>query len=86
MVIAQDLTFEEYNPKSTLVVPGKVINTPKFPFIDVHGHQYQMPTQDLTAGYSSYGYFELADYGELKWTFRRRLDKCGTKHCRPLSK
>lgn len=45
---AQDLTFEEYNPKSTLVVPGKVINRAKFPFIDVHGHQYRMPTQDLT--------------------------------------
>ncbi len=47
-VSAQDLTFEEYNPKSTLVVPGKVINKAKFPFIDIHGHQYRMPTQDLT--------------------------------------
>ena len=45
---AQDLTFEEYNPTSTLVVPGKVIKRAKFPFIDVHGHQYRMPTQDLT--------------------------------------
>jgi len=44
---AQDLTFEEYNPTSTLVVPGKVIKRAKFPFIDVHGHQYRMPTQDL---------------------------------------
>ncbi|MDO1500423.1 amidohydrolase family protein [Winogradskyella maritima] len=47
LLVAQDLTFEEYNPKSTLVVPGKVINRAKFPFIDVHGHQYQMATQDL---------------------------------------
>ncbi|MCJ7716954.1 MAG: amidohydrolase family protein, partial [Anaerolineales bacterium] len=39
--------FEEYNPTSTLVVPGKVINRAKYPFIDVHGHQYQMSTQDL---------------------------------------
>ena len=46
---AQDLTFEEYNPTSTLVVPGKIIKKAKFPFIDVHGHQYRMPTQDLTA-------------------------------------
>ena len=45
---AQDLTFEEYNPKSTLVVPGKIIKKAKFPFIDIHGHQYRMPTQDLT--------------------------------------
>jgi predicted TIM-barrel fold metal-dependent hydrolase len=47
-ISAQDLTFEEYNPTSTLVVPGKVIKRAKFPFIDVHGHQYRMATQDLT--------------------------------------
>ncbi len=46
-LIAQDLTFEEYNPTSTLVVPGKVIKRAKFPFIDVHGHQYRMPNQNL---------------------------------------
>jgi predicted TIM-barrel fold metal-dependent hydrolase len=45
---AQKMSFEEYNPKSTLVVPGKIIKKAKFPFIDVHGHQYRMPTQDLT--------------------------------------
>ncbi|MET2985735.1 amidohydrolase family protein [Aureibaculum conchae] len=47
-LLAQDLTFEEYNPKSTLVVPGKIIKKAKFKFIDVHGHQYRMPEQDLT--------------------------------------
>ena len=46
-VSAQELSFEEYNPKSTLVVPGKIIERAKFPFIDIHGHQYRMPTQDL---------------------------------------
>ncbi len=45
---SQDLTFEEYNPKSTLVVPGKIIKQAKFPFIDVHGHQYRMSSQDLS--------------------------------------
>ena len=47
-VIAQDMSFEDYNPKSTLVVPGNIINRAKFPFIDVHGHQYRMSNQDLT--------------------------------------
>jgi len=47
-VFAQKMSFEEYNPKSTLVVPGKIIKKAKFPFIDVHGHQYRMPTQNLT--------------------------------------
>ena len=44
---AQDLTFEEYNPTSTLIVPGEIIKKAKFPFIDVHGHQYRMSNQDL---------------------------------------
>lgn len=43
----QNLSFEEYNPKSTLVVPGKVVTRAKFPFIDIHGHQYNMPNQNL---------------------------------------
>ena len=47
-ISAQTMSFEEYNPKSTLVIPGKIIKKAKFPFIDVHGHQYRMPTQNLT--------------------------------------
>ena len=44
---AQELSFEEYNPTSTLVVPENPVIRAKFPFIDVHGHQYRMPEQDL---------------------------------------
>ncbi len=44
---AQDMSFEDYNPKSTLVVPGDSVKVAKFPFIDVHGHQYRMPEQNL---------------------------------------
>ena len=45
---AQDnISFEDYNPKSTLVVPGAIIKKSKFPFIDAHGHQYRMPDQNL---------------------------------------
>lgn len=48
-VLAQDnLSFEEYNPKSTLVVPEHPVKRAKYPFIDIHSHQYQMPTQDLS--------------------------------------
>lgn len=49
IISAQNISFENYNPKSTLVVPGDVIKRAKFPFIDVHGHQYRMPTQNLTS-------------------------------------
>lgn len=45
---AQEMGFEEYNPTSTLVVPGKEIKKAKFPFIDVHSHQFRMATQDLS--------------------------------------
>ncbi|WP_299549755.1 amidohydrolase family protein [Seonamhaeicola sp.] len=48
MGLAQDMSFEDYNPTSTLVVPGKIIKRAKFKFIDVHGHQYRMATQDLS--------------------------------------
>ena len=41
-ITAQEMGFEEYNPTSTLVVPGKEITKAKFPFIDVHSHQRDM--------------------------------------------
>ena len=47
-VTAQEMSFEDYNPTSTLVVPGAIIKVARYPFIDVHGHQRRMPTQDLT--------------------------------------
>lgn len=45
---AQEMGFEEYNPKSTLVVPENPVNKAKFTFIDVHSHQFRMATQDLS--------------------------------------
>ncbi|MGW9686253.1 amidohydrolase family protein [Flagellimonas sp. 2504JD1-5] len=45
---AQEMSFEEYNPKSTLVVPENPVSKAKFPFIDVHSHQFRMATQDLS--------------------------------------
>jgi uncharacterized protein len=45
---AQDsMSIEEYEPVSTLVTKETIIYKAKFPFIDVHNHQSQMPTQDL---------------------------------------
>ena len=37
---AQTMSIEEYEPKSTLVVPEHIIPRAKYPFIDVHNHQY----------------------------------------------
>lgn len=41
------MTFEEYTPVSTLVVPGEITKKAKYPFIDVHNHQWRMATADL---------------------------------------
>ncbi len=41
------MDFEKYDPVSTLVVPEHKISKSKFPFIDVHNHQFSMPTMDL---------------------------------------
>src|SRR6266498_4443195 len=44
---AQRMDFENYNPPSTLVVPTHKLTKAKFPFIDVHNHQEEMPDMDL---------------------------------------
>ena len=44
---AQKMDFEEYDPKSTLVVPQHVTTRAKYPFIDIHNHQWSMPSQNL---------------------------------------
>jgi uncharacterized protein len=41
------MDFETYNPPSTLVVPENKLTKSKFPFIDIHNHQFNMPTMDL---------------------------------------
>lgn len=43
------MDFEQYDPPSTLVVPEHKLTRAKFPFIDVHNHQFNMPSQDLQA-------------------------------------
>lgn len=35
---AQTMTVDDYSPRSTLKVPGKVITRAKFPFVDIHSH------------------------------------------------
>lgn len=45
---SSNMDFEKYNPTSTLVVPEHKLNRAKYPFIDVHNHQFDMPTADLS--------------------------------------
>lgn len=41
------MDVEDYEPVSTLKVPSTLVKKAKFPFIDVHNHQWLMPIQDL---------------------------------------
>jgi predicted TIM-barrel fold metal-dependent hydrolase len=42
-----EMDFEKYDPPSTLVVPQHIITKAKYPFIDVHNHQYNMGSGSL---------------------------------------
>ena len=46
--IEQPIGFEEYDPVSTLKVEEHKVTRSKFPFIDVHNHQFGMNSQDLS--------------------------------------
>ena len=46
-LFGQEMSFEEYNPPSTLVVPENPRSSAKFPFIDIHSHHWRMAEQDL---------------------------------------
>ncbi|MCH9030190.1 MAG: amidohydrolase family protein, partial [Bacteroidetes bacterium] len=39
--------FEEYNPPSSLIVPEHHLTSAKFPFVDVHNHQWDMSEEHL---------------------------------------
>ena len=41
------LQVEEYDPQSTLVVPEHIITKAKYPFVDVHSHQWDMSKENL---------------------------------------
>ena len=44
---AQTMSIEEYDPKSTLVVPQHPVKRAKYPFIDVHNHQYGLTPESV---------------------------------------
>ncbi len=41
------MSFEDYDPPSSLIVESEEIKRAKYPFVDVHSHQWGMPTMDL---------------------------------------
>lgn len=43
----QEMGFEEYNPPSTLVVPENTVKRAKFPFVDIHSHQWNITKEGI---------------------------------------
>ncbi len=52
-LIGQDteptMSFEEYDPASTLVVPENPVKRAKFPFVDVHSHQWNLTKERIAS-------------------------------------
>jgi predicted TIM-barrel fold metal-dependent hydrolase len=44
---AQQVSFEEYNPQSSLVVKEHLVPRAKLPFVDVHSHQRRLSPADV---------------------------------------
>ena len=44
---SMQMSIEEYDPKSTLVVPQHPVTRAKYPFIDVHNHQRSTKPEDV---------------------------------------
>lgn len=44
---AQEMGFEEYEPRSTLVVPAHPTPRARFPFVDVHSHQRTLTPEQV---------------------------------------
>ena len=43
------MSIEKYSPISSLKVPENKVYRAKYPFVDVHNHQWNMPEKDLNA-------------------------------------
>ncbi len=69
------MDFEAYNPKSTLVVPENEVHRASFPFIDVHSHQFEMGTQDLSKLVADMDRLNLAIMVNLSGGSGERLQK-----------
>ena len=42
------MSFENYEPNSTLVVPENPVTRAKFPFVDIHSHQWNVTKDKIT--------------------------------------
>ncbi|MDH3404231.1 MAG: amidohydrolase family protein, partial [Acidobacteriota bacterium] len=70
-----DIPFYEYDPPSTLVVPATAVTRARFPFIDVHNHQFEMGGgQDLSAVTAAMDELNMAVMVNLSGRGFRRIE------------
>ena len=69
------MDFEKYDPVSTLVVPQHKLSRAKFPFIDVHNHQWNMGSQDLSGLITDMDQLNLAVMVNLSGGYGNGLKK-----------
>ena len=43
----KSISFMDYDPPSTLVVPGHPTTRARFPFVDVHNHQFELDEEKV---------------------------------------
>ncbi|MFQ5350932.1 MAG: amidohydrolase family protein, partial [Thermoanaerobaculia bacterium] len=67
--------FHEYDPPSTLVVPEHPLTRAKYPFVDVHNHQFQMPDQDLAELVAAMDELNMAVMVNLSGRGFRRIEQ-----------
>jgi len=78
-LFGQIMSFEDYNPPSTLVVPENPLTRAKFPFIDVHNHQFRMGSMDLNEVTTEMDNLNMAVMVNLSGRgFRRTQNEDGT--------
>ena len=75
--LAQDQVppFHEYDPPSTLVVPENPVTRARYPFVDVHNHQFQMPDQDLAELVAAMDELNMAVMVNLSGRGFRRVER-----------
>jgi predicted TIM-barrel fold metal-dependent hydrolase len=66
--------FHEYDPPSTLVVPEHPVSRARYPFVDVHNHQFGMPDQDLAELTAAMDELNMAVMVNLSGRGFRRLE------------
>lgn len=80
---SQEVSFKDYDPPSTLVVPEHPKTRAKFPFIDIHNHQPDMPTQDLAPVVAAMDKLNMAVMINLSGRGFRDLKGSGTFGVQP---